>query len=48
VNNVPQGEIVTFTPQAKWSDEVVGPMLNQDFNGIKGTWSFEQPGYQVC
>jgi hypothetical protein len=39
VNNVVEGEQVTFTPQAKWSDGVVRPMLDEDYSGLKGTWS---------
>jgi hypothetical protein len=43
VNNVPEGETVTFIPQAKWSDGVVRPMLNQDYNAVKGTWTSSNP-----
>jgi hypothetical protein len=43
VNSVIEGEQITFTPQAKWSDGVVRPMLNQDYNGLKGTWTSSNP-----
>jgi hypothetical protein len=43
VNTVSEGEILTFVPQAKWSDGVVRPMLNQDFNGLQGTWTSSNP-----
>jgi hypothetical protein len=43
VNNVVEGETVTFIPQANWSDGGVRPMLNQDFNGLKGTWTSSNP-----
>jgi hypothetical protein len=43
VNVVVEGEQVTFTPQAKWSDGVVRPMLNEDYNGLKGTWTSSNP-----
>jgi hypothetical protein len=43
VNNVPQGEQITFTPQAKWSDGVVRPLLNDDYNGLRGTWTSSNP-----
>jgi hypothetical protein len=36
--NVPQGTILTFMPQATWSDGVTRPMLNSDMNGMKGIW----------
>jgi hypothetical protein len=42
-NDVAQGEILSFIPQAKWSDGVVRPMLNQDFNGLRGTWTSSNP-----
>jgi hypothetical protein len=29
--------------QAKWSDGVVRPMLNQDFDGFKGSWASSNP-----
>jgi hypothetical protein len=37
-NHVPQGTILTFMPQATWSDGVTRPMLNSDMNGMKGIW----------
>jgi hypothetical protein len=43
VNSVIEGEQITFTPLAKWSDGVVRPMLNQDYNGLKGTWTSSNP-----
>jgi len=43
VNDVYEGEILTFIPQAKWSDGVVRPMLNQDFDGLKGVWTSSNP-----
>jgi Bacterial Ig-like domain (group 2) len=43
-NSVLEGTELLFTPQAKWSDGVVRPMLNQDFNGLKGTWTSSNPG----
>ena len=42
-NLVSEGQTVIFTPQAKWSDGVVRPILNQDFNGLKGTWTSSNP-----
>jgi len=42
-NSVYEGEVVDFTPQAKWSDGVVRPMLNQDFDGFKGIWASSNP-----
>jgi hypothetical protein len=42
-NDVYEGEVLVFTPQAKWSDGVVRPMLNQDFNGLKGIWTSSNP-----
>lgn len=43
VNNVTEGTTVQFTPVAQWSDGVARPMLNQDYNGLKGTWSSTNP-----
>jgi hypothetical protein len=43
VNRVPEGTTIQFTPQAAWSDGVVRPILNQDFNGVKGTWISTNP-----
>jgi hypothetical protein len=43
VNNVGEGTTVQFTPVAQWSDGVSRPMLNQDYNGLKGTWSSTNP-----
>jgi hypothetical protein len=44
VNNVPQGTQVLFTPQATWSDGVNRPMLNDDYNGLRGgTWTSSNP-----
>jgi hypothetical protein len=43
VNNVQVGEIATFTPQAKWSDGVVRPMSNMNFDGMLGIWTSSNP-----
>jgi hypothetical protein len=43
VNNVTEGTTVQFNPVAQWSDGVSRPMLNQDYNGLKGTWSSTNP-----
>jgi hypothetical protein len=42
-NSVYEGEVLDFAPQAKWSDGVVRPMLNQDFDGFKGVWTSSNP-----
>lgn len=43
VNTVPTGSALIFTPQAKWSDGVVRPVLNQDFDGLEGVWTSSNP-----
>ena len=43
VNTIDYGDAVAFTPMAHWSDGVVRPLLNQDFNGLKGTWTSSNP-----
>jgi hypothetical protein len=42
-NSVIEGTELLFIPQAKWSDGIVRPMLNQDFSGLKGTWTSSNP-----
>jgi hypothetical protein len=42
-NSVVEGTELLFIPQAKWSDGIVRPMVNQDFNGLKGAWISSNP-----
>jgi hypothetical protein len=46
-SSVIEGAELLFTPQAKWSDGVVRPMLNQDFNGLKGSWISSNPAVMM-
>lgn len=43
VNAVLNGNRLIFTPQAKWSDGVVRPLLNQNFDGMQGIWTSSNP-----
>jgi hypothetical protein len=43
VNSVPNGFRLIFTAQAKWSDGVVRPLMNQDFDGMQGIWTSSNP-----
>jgi hypothetical protein len=43
VNTADAGEIITFTPQAKYSDGVVRPLMAQTYSGIDGTWTSSNP-----
>jgi hypothetical protein len=43
VNTVSVGSPVNFSAQAKWSDGVVRPMLNQDYDGLQGIWASSNP-----
>ena len=43
VNNVEVGSALIFTPQAKWSDGVVRPMLNENYDGMQGVWTSSNP-----
>ena len=43
VNTVATGGALIFTPQARWSDGVVRPVLNQDFDGLEGVWTSSNP-----
>jgi hypothetical protein len=42
-NDVSAGQVVDFTPQATWSDGVTRPVLNSDYNGLKGVWTSSNP-----
>lgn len=37
------GSPLIFTPQAKWSDGVVRPMLNLNYDGMDGIWTSSNP-----
>jgi hypothetical protein len=43
VNTVVTSSLILFTPQAKWSDGVVRPMLSQNFDGMQGIWISSNP-----
>ena len=43
VNTVLNGSRLIFTAQAKWSDGVVRPLLNQNFDGMQGIWTSSNP-----
>jgi hypothetical protein len=43
VSTVANGSPVIFTAQARWSDGVVRPFMNQDFDGLQGIWTSSNP-----
>ena len=43
VNSVLNGSRLIFTAQAKWSDGVVRPLLNHNFDGLQGIWTSSNP-----
>jgi hypothetical protein len=43
VNAVLNGSKLIFTAQATWSDGVVRPLLNQNFDGMQGIWTSSNP-----
>ena len=43
LNTVANGSPVIFTAQARWSDGVVRPFVNQDFDGLQGIWTSSNP-----
>jgi hypothetical protein len=43
VNTVTVGDAVNFTAQATWSDGVVRPMLNPNYDGMEGIWTSSNP-----